>query len=390
MSKNIVIETQFRMDGEAWKMFREQVYYIDPSIDKIVILDGKIHVLFKGDVFAEDTLGRITALAERTEKSFRRVKTDMVREYDRTIIYRADPQETLEMRGFCFKTGPGVFVVAGDALVVMQNLDRLFRKYALDLGSVEFHCPTTVPTRSLIDNGYAKSFPQHMIFAAPLDFNEEKVGAFADRAHHLIITPQEMGNYLAASNQVLSPTVCYHCFEALRTSREVPASGLITAVASCHRHESKVAEGLRRLQTFTMREIVMFGSAEKVDRLRHEIMDHACATLEKLDVKYRLVTASDPFFSSGAENKRGYQSLLKLKYELQVYLPYCDEWMAVASFNHHQSTYVQYYQLSGNGTIEQSGCVGYGFERMVFGIFAQKGFDYETWSDELKQLLVMS
>ena len=64
-----------------------------------------------------------------------------------------------------------------------------------------------------------------------------------------------------------------------------------------------------------MREIIFFGSDNYVETNRNEIMDHCKSYFIYLGLKFRIVTASDPFFTSGAEAKRIYQSALALKYE---------------------------------------------------------------------------
>ena len=50
------------------------------------------------------------------------------------------------------------------------------------------------------------------------------------------------------------------------------------------------------------------------------MVSHISKLLKELGLKFRIVTASDPFFSSGAEAKRIYQSALALKLEIQVFL----------------------------------------------------------------------
>ena len=127
-----------------------------------------------------------------------------------------------------------------------------------------------------------------------------------------------MDEKLDTHKQILSPTVCYHCFETLR-NQTVPVDGaLYTAIAPCHRHESRNISGLSRLQSFTMREIIFFGSDDFVEMNRNEIQEHCKSYFIELGLKFRIVTASDPFFTSGAESKRIYQSALALKYEIQA------------------------------------------------------------------------
>ena len=54
----------------------------------------------------------------------------------------------------------------------------------------------------------------------------------------------------------MSPTVCYHFYNA--NAGRILAEGTLgaTAVSPCYRYEGKPTTGLRRLREFTMREII--------------------------------------------------------------------------------------------------------------------------------------
>lgn len=193
---------------------------------------------------------------------------------------------------------------------------------------------------------------------------------------------------LGPPQQALSPTVCYHCFETLR-SRRVPPSGVVfTAIEKCHRNEGHNLRGLARLQTFTMREMVFFGSANYVQKRRQEIANHARQCFGDWGVKCRLATACDPFFAVAKENKRSFQSLMGLKHELQAFIPHDESWLSIASYNNHQSTLVDAYGITADdGSQLNSGCVGYGYERLAYALYSQFGDDVSAWPKSLRELI---
>ena len=58
---------------------------------------------------------------------------------------------------------PGVFVFQGDFLDTIKQLDNTFKSYALENGAIEQQYPSTVPTKSLIENNYISKIKQLVI-----------------------------------------------------------------------------------------------------------------------------------------------------------------------------------------------------------------------------------
>ena len=130
-----------------------------------------------------------------------------------------------------------------------------------------------------------------------------------------------------------------------------------------------------------MREIIFFGSEDYVERNRNEIQEHCKSYFIDLGLKFRIVTASDPFFTTGAEAKRIFQTALELKYEIQAYLPHSESWISVASFNNHQQSLVLPYRIHiDSGSELHSGCVGYGYERLAYALYSQFGCEKLSYS----------
>ena len=58
-----------------------------------------------------------------------------------------------------------------------------------------------------------------------------------------------------------------------------------------------------------------------------------------------------------------------------MYLPYEKKWLAVGSFNNHLDTLTKAYSIkSKNNKKINSGCVGIGYERLLYAIYSQQGF----------------
>ena len=134
-----------------------------------------------------------------------------------------------------------------------------------------------------------------------------------------------------------------------------------------------------------MRELVYFGDEASVQRRLNASVDWILEIMRNWNVQFRLVTANDPFFLAESDRKSAYQTAFHLKRELQLYLPFADQWLAVGSFNHHQSVLAEKYGFKlQNVEKSQSGCIGFGFERFTYALYCQFGFLPTAWPVALK------
>jgi seryl-tRNA synthetase len=147
---------------------------------------------------------------------------------------------------------------------------------------------------------------------------------------------------------------------------------VVSARNSCHRME-RGPERLLRLLAFQMREIVFFGDEERVEDLRLGILAACGRLLDGWGLRYRVVTASDPFFLTGVERRAVFQQVARSKLELQLEIPHRGEHVAVMSFNHHRRSLARAYQLEPSELA--SGCFGVGLERLLYALAAQHGPD---------------
>ena len=122
-----------------------------------------------------------------------------------------------------------------------------------------------------------------------------------------------------------------------------------------------------------MREFIFFGDKLFVDREIQKGLKYFIKVLNHLNLKFRVSTASDPFFLQSLKNKKIFQLTNNLKYELEMFLPYENKWIAVGSFNNHLNTLTSKYKISKKGSKTcYSGCIGIGYERFLYAYYSQK------------------
>jgi hypothetical protein len=338
---------------------------------------------------AKGIADRITALVDETIRSFRFFKDETLVEEAGEPTHHASPFPLLIDTGQVSFIAPGAPVYQGRFARRLSVADDRFRELAWARGAMEQLYPTTVPTESLTRNGYLASYPQHALLVASIHRDADSLAQAADMAKAGGDFANSVRPFAGACDEVLAPTVCYRCFESLRSSpslaRPLGAGRTFTGIAYCHRREDKALVELSRLQSFRMREVVFIGTPEFVSGQRQWWISEFTRLLRDWRVRFRIVSASDPFFLSSSAQKRAYQSVRRLKYECQLHLPHSDQWVAVASFNNHEATLVSAYDLdqaSGAQSLH-SGCIGVGYDRLVYGLLCQFGDDSRMWPESL-------
>lgn len=375
---------------DVQKEIAEVIRYIIPGIRGVHFDEEGLRLLLNpGETPDSGATEKVRELIKKCSDANKYVKHEVIAEDpgQDPIHGGRDPYEVLVESGQVVQVSPGVCTFSGKILDDMKWLDGFFYDYAEIYNCVEQKVPSTTPTLSLIKSGYLKSFPQHALLVGTVHHDLDSLNALANIDVKDTL-PSEIEKYVGSHSQVLAPTVCSHCFESLKERPLESAPRNYTAIGMCHRHEGSNFSSLDRLQTYTMREIVYFGDEAHVAGMQDSILDFLKETFTRWNMKWRILVASDPFFIAGNETKKAYQTALRLKYEFQLHLPFSDKWLAIASVNNHQKTLVNAYGISPPATDEMtlhSGCFGVGYERLVYGIYSQKGLNEDSWPDGLKQ-----
>ena len=142
---------------------------------------------------------------------------------------------------------------------------------------------------------------------------------------------------LAHATHILPPAACYPVYSH---HRDAPVGRLktITTAANCYRNESHYL-GLRRLKSFSMREIVFIGEMEPVTAL--SLARGASMTWRApLGVETRLENAMDPFFDPNS-TRAVTQKMFPTKQEMV----YGDD-LAISSSNFHRNFFGQRFNIS--------------------------------------------
>jgi hypothetical protein len=373
------IPPELRWDAAAIKEFRENApYYLADA--RISAIDGR-KVAFEApdDSIDEHVRTQSELLARTIATNLRDALETVLFEHSTPSTAHPDPMLALRSSGAAVQTGRGRFVYGGVLLQLLDALDALLSEYALGAGSEAQAYPSTVGASTLIRSGYLKAFPQHAFFVAPAARSPtslHEIGRCTEAAD--LDAPHRGAPIFGPHDQVLAPTVCYHCMEALQ-GRTLDAPRCFTAANHCHRSEVLAEASLERLECFRMRELVAFGDEAFVRGILDGSLEWTAKLLQRWGIAHSAVTATDPFFAGAAGSKLFFQSTFALKREMRIRLDFSGRWLSVASFNHHQQSLTRAFGINGPSGPAVSGCTGWGHERLSYALMSQLGTNLSRW-----------
>jgi hypothetical protein len=249
----------------------------------------------------------------------------------------------------------GVAILGPAETALLRLLDETFRGWAIAEGAGEISPPPIYPVDELENFDVYVNFPHLALVAGGLrtPTSGPSGGGFS---------PEQ----LAGPRLGLPTATCFGAYLYFQ-DRTVPADTLVTLVNRCFRGESHF-DGLRRLLTFQMREVVAIGSYEHTQDVIARYRTRVEELLGALSLDFTVEAATDPFFQ-----RDGARALLQrmqpVKHEFQV-----DD-LAIASVNTHRNFFGERCRIGvePDGGTAFTGCVAFGLERWVSVLAARYG-----------------
>jgi hypothetical protein len=96
-------------------------------------------------------------------------------------------------------------------------------------------------------------------------------------------------------------------------------------------------------------------------------------------------TSNDMFFTQDYAVKASFQRQQEAKKELRLFIPVEKQSISVFSSNFHGVTFGKAFNITVGGRPATSACVGWGYERWVYAIFSQFGFNINQWPARLRE-----
>lgn len=251
----------------------------------------------------------------------------------------------------------GVAILDPSHTELLAALDTAFTGWAREAGAAAICPPPLYPVADLEKLDVYANFPQLSLVAGPL-------AVTAPPAHEAgRFTAEETG----AAPLGLPMAACFGCYLYLEGTR-LTEDRLLTLVNRCFRRETRF-DGLRRLLTFQMREIVAVGGYQHTQ----DVLAHFTSRIERFAADLSLglvrIPATDPFFRED-RSRDLLQRLNPVKHEFQV------GGLAVSSVNTHRNFFGERCRITlPDGQYAFTSCVAFGLERWLAVLLDRHGGD---------------
>jgi seryl-tRNA synthetase len=283
-------------------------------------------------------------------------------------------------------TPEGSLEVSGVFRRVMERLERDLQRYAAALGAEHYEFPSLLPVGVAARCGIFDKQPQNVHVVANVKYTMNG----ARRGLRSLVKGTAASGWstrLAPPRLILSPAVCYHYWRGAGERERGAALDVGTATGRCYRFEAPGLLGPERLREFTMWELFAVGEADHIETLRLRCLEYVKDLLVRLDLVGRVATASDPFFADVYARTRMFQVNMRLKHELQLWLPHKGHDVAVASVNDHRDFFTNAFGMTAQGRPLHSCCMAFGLERIALAALSQHGLDARKWPPAMASLM---
>jgi seryl-tRNA synthetase len=380
-SYTFAVEWDLSEQGEAFiRDAIERAY----DVEDVAFGERKVTVQLRESITEAD----FNTLMERLDFVARKLPSKVLYENRPVREAQIDPLDELMRAGDVRRVGRGMFLFQGDFLALFRFFNDYWRDKALEMGAVEQENPALWPVDLYRKINYIAEFPHQILLGTGVKPKHADLEAMAEQyANDKSYESVSVGEHLDPSRFGLQNAVCDICYYALQGQRTFENT-LFTTYNKVFRNECSETDSLDRLMSFSVRDIMFVGDEEYVMQWRQKMIDLSIEFLKWLDLDCRITAANDPFFTGDAMIKAVYQNASELKYELLVTLPFSGKELAIGSINLHQDFFGRAFDIQGaDESYVWSGCLGIGFERLVYGIYAQYGTDTERWPPNLTEII---
>ena len=305
-------------------------------------------------------------------------------ENDIDVICSEDPMPQLLESNEVKRISKGLFMFQGNFLKIFHKINDYLKNLAVEkYGAVEQEYPTIWPVKLFRKVNYFKEFPQHVMLATTVKENFNDLKEFSEKYKNTSDYEKiKLSDNLDDCTYGLEPSVCNTCYYAL-SGTKTHHNTIYTTFNKVFRNESSKTDSLDRLMNFSVRDIMFVGDEQFVLNTRQRLIDDLKDLLKYFHIDSKIESANDPFFSSEISRKL-FQYSFGLKYELLANVPHSNTQIAIGSINLHLDTFGEAFGIQlHNGKQAFSGCIGIGFERIVYALYCQYGPKVEEWPKKL-------
>lgn len=281
--------------------------------------------------------------------------------------------------------GEGHVILRGIAAELLALVDHKVEMFAREFDAELEYFPSTIRAATLDRCHHYTSFPEHMDFVSHLKQDLRVLQKFSGECREKGWSPQLHDGNMAACEFAISPSCCYHAYEGMEGWDLERPGRCITATIQCHRYEAANHISMSRLRSFTMREVVWVGEPAYIISNRAKADELIVEWARDWELSCTFEVANDMFFTDDYAVKASFQRQQEGKKELRLDVPSEGRFISCFSSNFHAKTFGKAFSINAGGRVAASGCIGWGYERWVYAIISQFGYDPKDWPAGLQR-----
>ena len=373
------------VDADSRAQLEYALTFASEDIASYKINEGSIEADVSTEAACEAVSRKISELVERYQaREFGLPKTvEFKQERDLQMI---DAWSGLLERKWVTPVGEGHVILRGTAAELLSLIDAkvdgiFVRSFEAER---EFY-PATILCKTLDRIHHFTSFPEHIDFVAHLRGDLDVLNKYSGECREQGWSPALNEGRMGENDFAICPSCCYHCYEGMENWQLDPPGRCTTMAVACHRYEGANHRSMSRLRAFTQRDVVWVGHPRFVLEGRAKAEELIVQWAKDWELVGSFETANDMFFTQDYAVKASFQRQQQAKKELRLIIPAEKQSISVFSSNFHATTFGKAFNITLGGRPATSACVGWGYERWIYAIFSQFGFDVQQWPAQLRE-----
>lgn len=270
------------------------------------------------------------------------------------------------MSSALFSVRDGLVSLGPKLIDVRDRLEERFLGWASEIDAEARSYPPLIAATELHRLDYFRNFPHLAVVASHV--RPERLDEVSDDvAEHAEVPQTDLGG----GKFVLPSAACFSIYLDLQ-GKALDAPRFVTTVATCFRNENEFTD-LRRLWSFTMREIVCVGPSEAVQDHLRSFKRRILGFLDRIALPVTTQHATDPFFQ-----RAGSRAVLQKLFPQKEEFVYGGD-LAIGSLNFHRNFFGERCDIRlAEGGYAFTGCVAFGIERWLYALLDRFDGDVDT------------
>jgi seryl-tRNA synthetase len=311
-----------------------------------------------------------------------------------------DPNKILEEIGWMKRMSIGQWLYTPPLTHLLNALKKLFLDEVVKpLGFQEATFPKMYPLEVGLKTGHLKGVINSIIFASlPKSYELSEFEELIDSMYVMdSIDPEDLQRYLKPSTYFLCFAQCepfYWFFESeILDDSTLPVKWFDMSGPS-FRWESGGIHGIERVIEFHRIEVVWLGKPEHVIDTRNKLLERYEYFMDKvLELEWRMAWVTPWFYEQSGtvqEEVRSVNIDVPGTIDFEAWLPYRGSrednknWLEIGNISIHGTKFTEPFRVKHNkGDTLWTGCSGFGSERWLIALLAQKGFDVDEWPKKI-------